>query len=68
MLTTKTTNVLLPRWLLNQQSNLSEQNFLALVRNYLTRYPDYRLEHVNNDFAVCTVLVETKIKKRRRKA
>lgn len=68
MLTSKTTKVLLPRWLLDQQSDLSEQNFLAVVRNYLTHYPDYRLEHVRNDFAVCSVLVETKTKKRRRKA
>lgn len=68
MLTSKTTNVLLPRWLLKQQADLSEQNFIALVRNYLTRYPDYRLELVRNDFAVCSVLVETKTIKRRRKA
>jgi hypothetical protein len=68
LLISKTIKVLLPRWLLNQQSDLSEQNLLAIVRNYLTRYPDYRLEYVQDDFAVCSFLVETKTKKRRRKA
>lgn len=60
------TNVLLPQWLLDQQATLSEQNFLALVRKYFTRYPDYELVRVENGFVVCVYPVRKKTKRRKK--
>lgn len=55
MLNPYQTNVLLPRWLLDQRPTLTNKQFLSLTLEYLTpRYPDYHLVSVDNDLAVCT--------------
>jgi siderophore synthetase component len=66
MITYTQTNVLLPEWILKQQSSLSEQKFLSIVREYLTRYPNYQFVSVNNGFAVCNREDEVKNKKIKR--
>jgi hypothetical protein len=52
--------VLLPNRILKQQPSLSEQNFLDMVLNYLTRYPNYHFIKVENEFAVCDRVDEAK--------
>jgi hypothetical protein len=59
-------NVLLPKWILDQRSELSDYEFLKLVRGYLKSYPDYTLIYVNNYFAVCEFTTEMKTKRRKR--
>ena len=61
------TKVLLPEWILKQQSTISEQKFLSIVREYLTRYPNYQLISVNNGFAVCDRIDDFEQKKVKKK-
>jgi len=51
--TPNASNVLLPYWILKQESSLSDHDFTAIVVDYLTRYEGYELIEVKNPFAVC---------------
>jgi hypothetical protein len=53
MLTSAKCNVLLPERILKEKSNWTKSNFDFAVRNYLLRYPNYRLLYVEGPFAVC---------------
>jgi hypothetical protein len=64
MIITKT-KVLLPKWILNQQSSVTEQIFLTIVRKYLTRYPNYELDKVNDGLAICYRFDEEKKRRKR---
>jgi hypothetical protein len=57
--------VLLPEWILSQRVDLPENDFLALVRQYLTRYPNYRFIRFENGLAVCDR--EDEVKERRKR-
>jgi hypothetical protein len=45
--------VLLPERIIKEKSNWTEMNFDFAVRNYLLRYPNYRLLYVEGSFAIC---------------
>ncbi len=45
--------VLLPQWLLRKEKELPGHVFLAEVRSYLLRYPDYQQIRVESGIAVC---------------
>lgn len=66
MIIVNKSNVLLPKWILDQQLNLQNEAFLKLVRGYLKSYPDYTLLYVDNSFAVCEFITEIKTKRRKR--
>lgn len=60
------TKVLLPERILKEKSNWTEHNFLFMVRNYLTRYPNYQLIRVEGSFAVCDRTDEVKERRKRK--
>jgi hypothetical protein len=64
--TANKSNVLLPQWILRQESILSEQDFIVIVKDYLTRYEGYRLIEVKNPFAVCDRPVNIHSEEKRR--
>jgi hypothetical protein len=64
MIITKT-KVLLPKWILDQQTSNPEQIFLTIVRKYLTRYPNYELDRVDDGLAICNRFDEEKKRRKR---
>ncbi|MBT2722281.1 hypothetical protein [Bacillus sp. ISL-46] len=56
--------VLLPERILKMKATSTEKNFLFLVQNYLTWYPNYKFIREENGFAICDREDEVKGKKK----
>lgn len=50
--------VLLPMWILRQIRTISREEYLGLVKNYMRRYPHYRLKSVQSYMVVCERIEE----------
>jgi hypothetical protein len=59
--------VVLPQWLLNKEKELPKHLYLVHVRQYLRKYPDYKLIKIEKGLALCERPIPEKKKGGKRK-
>lgn len=66
MISSTRCKVLLPERILKMKPTTTEKNFLLLIQNYLTRYPNYQFIREENGFAICDREDEVKGRKKKK--
>jgi hypothetical protein len=51
--------------IVKEKDNWTEQNFDFMVRNYLLRYPNYKLVYIEGQFAICDRVDEVTERRKR---